>query len=88
MSIKPSYLGPDISLEEAVELSRFWLVEGMSLAVSLRRIAATLTRLRHSFLTYIGRRYGAPDRDALEAQLDDDFVERLGYWLARSIGIA
>ena len=78
-------LGPDIPLDEAVELSRFWLVEGASLTVSLRRIAATLTRLRHAFLAYVDRRYGAPDRDVLEAQLDDEFVERLGYWLARSI---
>lgn len=80
------YLGPDMSLEEGAELSRFCLVEGTSLTMSLRRVAATLTRLRHAFLTYIDSRYGAPERDALEAQLDDDLVERLGYWLARSIG--
>jgi glycosyltransferase involved in cell wall biosynthesis len=79
------YLGPDVSLEESVELSRFWLLAGASPIVSLRRTAATLTRLRHGFLSYVERRYGASDRAALEAQLDEDLVERLGFWLARSI---
>jgi hypothetical protein len=79
------YLGSGAPIEAVEELSRFWTLDGTSPPVSLRGLEAPLSRLRHGFLDYVERRYGPRDRRAVAAELDDAYIERIGYWLARSI---
>jgi glycosyltransferase involved in cell wall biosynthesis len=79
------YLDSDVSREALSELSRFWRFYRSSLPANLRELESTLSRLRHGFLAYVERRFGAGQRRALGAQLDEACDERLGYWLARSI---
>jgi glycosyltransferase involved in cell wall biosynthesis len=79
------YTGPDVPVDAAAELSRFWLLDGRSIPGNLRRLEALLTRLRHGFLGYVEQRYGVLDRAALAEELDTEIARRLGYWLSRSI---
>ena len=72
--------------DTVAEVSRFWNEDGgRPLGATVGDIDPVLGDLRTRFLAYVERRYGISDRVALAAELDHLFVERLAYWLYRSI---
>jgi len=80
------YLPRDSSPDAAADVSRFWLEDGSRpLGADAGRVYSTLEELRSRFLAYVEGRYGAEERAALDAELDEAFGERLGYWLYRSV---
>jgi glycosyltransferase involved in cell wall biosynthesis len=84
--VQSEYFQRSVSPETIAAVSRFWNYEGnMPLHSGMTTVHPNLAELRQNFLTYIGRRYGRADREALAADLDDAYRDRLGYWLSRSV---
>jgi hypothetical protein len=80
------YIPHDVSVDTADEVSRFWRQDGSRpLGAETREIESTLCELRSRFLAYVQTRFGPQDRAALDADLDEAFRERLGYWIYRSL---
>lgn len=80
------YTKSGVACETSAELARFWTGSGAGpLSRSVPEIDAALAEMRGNFLSYVEQRFGRRDRDALDAELEQVLLERLEYWLCRSI---
>jgi hypothetical protein len=80
------YLQSHVPAETLDEVSRFWTADGRRPSPgSLRTITSIVLELRSNVLSYVDQRYGSAARADLEAEIDANLEDRLGYWLFRSM---
>lgn len=79
------HLPTTIALSDSQAVSRFWTM-GATLSASTARTAfRVLTDLQPRFIRYTAGRFGRDAAARLERELAAACVERLGYWMFRSL---
>ena len=79
------HMGSEVPRQASEDVSLFWRADGGRISQNgFHAAVSLLTQLRSKFVNYVEERFGAAERIAFEAEIDDALRQRLAYWVYRS----